>query len=76
MSFRAIYRCDICREDTLKANLLGCHFTDLRQFTLMEAESTQGVHICIMCLDQLREQLGPKRAAVPQSAAHSAESVK
>ncbi|HXR93741.1 MAG TPA: hypothetical protein VN750_26045 [Steroidobacteraceae bacterium] len=68
MSFRAVYKCDICREETLKANLMGCHFTDLRQFKLMDAESTQGVHICIMCLDQLRAQLAPKGIPVPAPA--------
>ena len=60
MSFRAVYTCDICHEDTLKGNVLGCRFSDLRRFTLSDPESTQGTHICKMCLDQLREQLGPK----------------
>lgn len=61
MSFRAIYSCDICREDTLKANLMGCNFSGMRTFKLDVGESTQGVHICIACLDQLRAQLSPKQ---------------
>jgi len=68
MSFRAIYICDICREETLKGNVMGVRFTDLRQFRLSEPESTQGIHICMMCLDQLREQLGPQHP--PQEPPH------
>lgn len=60
MSFRAIYICDICREDTPKENLMGCRFSDLRQFKLSPPESTDGIHICMLCLNQLREQIGPK----------------
>ena len=66
MSFRAIYTCDICREETLKGNVMGVRFIDMRQFKLSEPESTQGTHICVMCLNQLREQLGPPRSPVPQ----------
>lgn len=70
MSFRAIYSCDICREETLKANLMGCNFSGMRTFKLAEAESTNGVHICVACLDQLREQLAPKRVSPPQGPPH------
>ena len=61
MSFRAIYQCDICREDTHKGDILGVRFIDLRKFRLSPPESTDGVHICNRCLGQLREQLGPKQ---------------
>jgi hypothetical protein len=61
MSFRAIYQCNICREDTHKGDILGVRFIDLRKFRLSPPESTDGVHICNRCLGQLREQLGPKQ---------------
>lgn len=61
MSFRAIYTCDICREDTHKGDIMGVRFSDLRKFTLSPPESTDGTHICNLCLGQLREQLGPKQ---------------
>ncbi len=57
MSFKAVYTCDICREDALKANIRGCNFSGMRTFKISDAESTQGVHICIGCLDQLKAQL-------------------
>jgi hypothetical protein len=57
MSFRAIYKCDICREDTHKGDIKGVCFSDLRKFKLSTPESTDGVHICNLCLGQLREQL-------------------
>jgi hypothetical protein len=61
MSFRAIYKCDICREDTHKGDIMGVRFYDMRRFTLAPPESTDGIHICNLCLGQLREQLGPKQ---------------
>jgi hypothetical protein len=61
MSFRAIFTCDICKEDTARAGILGCRFQNLHDFKLSPPESTDGTHICNRCLDQLRVQLGPKR---------------
>lgn len=61
MSFRAIYNCDICREDTHKGDIMGVRFSGMRTFTLSSPESTDGVHICNRCLGQLREQPGPKQ---------------
>lgn len=57
MSFKAIYHCDLCHEETLKGNLRGLRFTNLREFVLSDPEHTQGTHICIACLEQLRDQL-------------------
>jgi len=59
MSFRAIYKCDVCREDTPKGDLMGVRFSGLRDFKLSTPESTDGTHICMRCLGQLREQLSP-----------------
>lgn len=68
MSFRAIYKCDVCHDDTPKDKVMGLFFRDLKHFTLSGPESTKGTHICMGCLDQLREQLGLNRAANPTDA--------
>lgn len=59
MSFRTIYQCDLCRTDTIKANVMGLYFVNLWEFRISEPEATQGTHVCTRCLDQLRKQLGP-----------------
>jgi hypothetical protein len=62
MSKKITYSCDICRDEMPKDQLLGCHFSNLKDFKLAPAESTDGVHICMGCLGQLQAQMGPKRA--------------
>lgn len=57
MSFRKVWKCDICREETLEANIRGCNFSGMREFKLGVAQSTDGVHICIGCLQQIADQL-------------------
>ena len=64
MSYREVYKCDICREEKDRERMMGCNFKDLRRFTLDVPGSTKGVHICTDCLDQLAEQLGPKRVSM------------
>lgn len=54
---KVTYSCDICRDETPKERLYGCHFTDLKNFKLKSADSTDGVHICVDCLDQIKEQV-------------------
>jgi len=73
MSFKAIYTCDICRDETPRASLFGCNFSNMKKFKLDRPETTQGVHICVWCLDQLQNQLSgmvlgiPKTNEVPQA---------
>lgn len=56
MSFRAIYKCDICRDDTAKEQVVGAHFIGMKNFKLSAPESTQGVHICLGCIGQIYDQ--------------------
>lgn len=68
MSMKTIYTCDICRGPAeRKEHVMGVCFSSLKKFTLREAESTQAIHICLGCLDQLRAQLGPKQSVEQQS---------
>lgn len=66
MSKKITYTCDICRDETPKQQVMGCNFSGMKKFKLDTPESTDGVHICMSCLDQLRVQLGPKRSAVSE----------
>lgn len=70
MSYREVYRCDICREEKDRELMMGCRFSDMHRFTLDTPGTTKGTHICTLCLDQLEEQLSPKRSRVPQEAKH------
>lgn len=63
MSYREVYRCDICREEKAPEFMMGCNFKDLYRFVLDTPGTTKGVHICTQCLDQLAEQLAPKGPA-------------
>lgn len=67
MSFRSIYKCDICREDTAKECIVGVCFSDLQHFKLKGPESTQGTHICLSCLDQIAQQADSVLHANPTS---------
>lgn len=65
MSYREVYKCDICNDETPKDKIMGVRFMNMRDFRLDVPESTKGAHICIRCLDQLRVQLGPVRQPPP-----------
>lgn len=54
---KLIYSCEICREQKQKQELLGCKFSDMHKFKFSDAGDTDGVHICMECLDILREEL-------------------
>lgn len=56
MGFKAVYNCDICRDEMPKARLIGCNFRDMKKFKLDSPESTNGIHICDGCLQQIVEQ--------------------
>lgn len=59
MGFKAVYNCDICRDEMPKSRLVGCCFSDMKKFKLSGPESTDGVHICGGCLQQIVEQAPP-----------------
>jgi hypothetical protein len=53
------YSCDICRDPKKPHELHGVHFLDYRKFDIRDARSTDGIHICFGCMDQLAAQAGP-----------------
>lgn len=57
MSYREVYKCDICHEEKDRNDMMGCNFADLRRFRLDPPESTKGTHICTQCAEQLAAQL-------------------
>jgi hypothetical protein len=67
MSFRAVYTCDICRDETPIERLMGCNFSGMKKFKLDAPGTTKGIHICVGCLDQLQEQLVSKRLPTPDN---------
>jgi len=57
---KRVYSCDIHRGEVQDPNKLrGINFKGIasNQFKIDTYNSTDGVHICIECLKQLREQL-------------------
>lgn len=52
-----IYKCDLCRDVKQPAELRGLRFSTNTKFKIDTAYSTDGTHICITCLDQLRDQI-------------------
>lgn len=60
MSYREVYRCDLCHEEKGPDLMMGCRFKDMHNFVLDAPGTTKRTHICTQCLDQLAEQLGPK----------------
>lgn len=57
MGKRVIFDCNICREDKDWKEMWGVIFSNMTKFKIGDPKSTDGVHICDMCLNQLREQL-------------------
>lgn len=57
MGAKKIYNCDICRDEKDPDILFGIFFSDLRTFTISSARSTDGVHICVGCMQQLKDQI-------------------
>lgn len=54
---KKIYSCEICKEAKDPSQLMGCSFHSMYQFKLTDAKNTDGQHICIDCLSQLKHQL-------------------
>lgn len=63
MSVRVIYKCNLCHEDKHKDYVWGLRFSDMHTFKLDKPESTEGTHICELCLRQLKEQLAQQHTA-------------
>lgn len=68
MGMKKVYSCNICRDETPMLSLTGLNFSGMKTFKLDTPQSTDGVHICDGCLQQLREQLA---AGVPHIAARA-----
>jgi hypothetical protein len=64
MSYREVYKCDICEVERHRDYMMGCRFKNNEEFVLDSPGTTQGKHICTKCLDQLTEQLAPKHPTV------------
>lgn len=59
---RKEYSCDLCHEKRPPETLTGLRFHDMHTFTLDTARSTDGTHICSMCIEQLCDQLKVQQA--------------
>lgn len=57
MGKKIIYNCDICRENKNHAELIGLNFSGMKEFKFDTAASTDGVHICMDCIRQIKEQI-------------------
>lgn len=57
MGKKITYNCDICREDKKFDELVGLNFTGMTKFKFDTARATDGVHICLSCLQQIKEQI-------------------
>lgn len=54
---RKEYTCDLCDERRPPKDLTGLKFHGMHLFTLGAASSTDGTHICSMCIEQLVAEL-------------------
>lgn len=60
MGMKKVYGCDVCRENKTPDELYGLHFTNMRDFDIRHAASTDGIHVCERCMTQLREKPLPE----------------
>jgi hypothetical protein len=51
---RNIYSCDICGDEKPVADLVGLRFRNMREFQIDGPRTTDGKHLCIDCLIQIR----------------------
>ena len=56
MSMKKIYRCNICQDEKKPEELSGFNFSNLNDFTIDIAASTNGIHVCISCLNKIVKQ--------------------
>jgi hypothetical protein len=59
---KKVYSCDICSDEKEPIDLLGLRFSNNTDFVIGYAQSTDGKHICIDCLVQIRHGELPKMA--------------
>lgn len=52
-----VYTCNLCHEKDQPDKMVGLRFSNMRDFKIDDARSTDGTHICTWCLDQLTKQL-------------------
>ena len=57
MGMKKIYTCDICRDQVDPEKSFGVVFSGIKKFTLGGYGSTDGIHICYGCANQLSEHL-------------------
>jgi hypothetical protein len=60
MGMKKVYKCDVCRDEMPPLELYGIHFTNMKDFDIGHAASTDGVHICERCMGQLRTKPLPQ----------------
>lgn len=66
---KRVYSCELCRDEMPAIELYGLHFVNLKDFEIMHAASTDGVHVCARCMDQIRTKpLPPVGVAVVRKA--------
>ena len=57
------YKCNVCREEyasekAIKEKLVkAIYFSNMHNFTIKELPAECDTHICVRCLDQLKNQL-------------------
>lgn len=49
-----VYKCDICRDEMHALELFGIRFHGMKSFSISNAASTDGVHVCAKCMAQFR----------------------
>lgn len=57
MTMKKIYSCNLCHDEKKPEEMMGLKFSNMVLFKLDETRSTEGQHICLGCLRQLKEQL-------------------
>jgi len=60
MAMKKVYTCNLCGDSKEPNVLVGLNFKNMSEFTLSESSKTDGAHICLSCLKQLKEHLRNK----------------
>lgn len=55
-----VYTCNICSEGKEPKDMYGIRWGDIDVFVIDEAQSTDGFHICVGCMSNLKEQIESK----------------
>ena len=57
---KKIYTCNLCLEQRDPSIMRGLHFSNMTDFTITKPDKTDGTHVCLKCLQQLKTQLNSK----------------